>query len=293
MPYHLKRKESVADGIRRIASETLQGALQDLRAHRPDVAHAARKRLKMSRAILRLARPGLDAADFDRENIALRDIGLLLSPLRDADVFVSVMHTLEPLDPRHLGFPNISGIAHTGQREARRRILEAGTIAEARTRLQTVEERVDAWAGTSLHGSTLVKGLRASYRKAQRSREAAERSRRDDRWHEWRKRVKDLWYHLRVLRLVWPAVLDSTIDELDRLDKSLGEDHDMAMLGGHLRTLGRSPEMADEISRLKPLVRRRRQELQQQAREQAQILLEAKPRVFARQFEACWDAWRA
>src|SRR5262245_49917569 len=97
MPYRLKRKEPIADGIRRIADEQFDAAESDLRAFRsPEVVHSARKRLKMLRAVLRLVRPALEDATFDRENVTLRDIGRSLSRQRDADVFVEVMRDLKP-----------------------------------------------------------------------------------------------------------------------------------------------------------------------------------------------------
>ena len=87
MPYRLKRKESIAHGIRRVANEQFRAAEGELRTFRsPELVHSARKRLKMLRAVLRLVRPALDDATFDRENLALRDSGRLLSAQRDADV---------------------------------------------------------------------------------------------------------------------------------------------------------------------------------------------------------------
>jgi hypothetical protein len=138
-----------------------------------------------------------------------------------------------------------------------------------------------------------VKGLRRSYDRALESGHAAARSRNDDRWHEWRKRVKDLWYHLRLVRGVWPTVTDGAIDQLDRLDKSLGEDHDLAIVTVRLRSLGSERDAAREVNRLRLLIRERRGALQQQSRDQAGVLFVAKPGTFARQFEACWSAWRS
>jgi CHAD domain-containing protein len=137
-------------------------------------------------------------------------------------------------------------------------------------------------------------GLRESYKRALDAGRAAARSRHDDRWHEWRKRVKDLWYHLRLVRAVWPTVLDGAIDELDRLDKSLGQDHDLAIVTLRLRSVHQQDRaVAHEVSPLRAMIKQRRQELQQQARDQAAVLFVAKPRTFARQFEACWTAWRS
>jgi CHAD domain-containing protein len=295
--YRLKRKESVRNGIRRIASDVLETAAQNLRTGGDDVAHTARRRLKMTRAVLRLVGPALDAAHFDRENQALRDVGRVLSPLRDADVFVAVLGSLAELEHslgrEKTGFPQLAALAKADQRRVRRTLIEEGAIAQARKDLIRVRDRVDDWATRDLGGSTIVTGLRASYKRALEAGRSAARSQNDDRWHEWRKRVKDLWYHLRLVRGVWPAVLDGAIDELDRLDKSLGEDHDLVIITTRLRSVSHTPALRHELNRLRPLVQRKRHDLRQQARDQAKILFNAKPRVFGRQFEACWTAWRS
>ena len=56
--------------------------------------HAARKALKQARAALRLLRPCLDAAVYRRENLALRDAGRALAPLRDARVLLDAADRL-------------------------------------------------------------------------------------------------------------------------------------------------------------------------------------------------------
>ena len=51
-----------------------------------------------------------------------------------------------------------------------------------------------------------------------------------ERLHEWRKRVKDLWYHHTLLRALWPPVMQAVGDEAHELSDRLGDDHDLAML---------------------------------------------------------------
>ena len=80
MRYCFKRRERVAKGVERIARDQLDRALRELRGKSSDAAiHRARKRLKVVRAVLRLVRPELTPAVFDRENTAFRDIGRRLS----------------------------------------------------------------------------------------------------------------------------------------------------------------------------------------------------------------------
>ena len=48
--------------------------------------------------------------------------------------------------------------------------------------------------------------------------------------HEWRKRAKDIWYQLRIVRRAWPALLGETAGQAHVLADLLGDHHDLAML---------------------------------------------------------------
>src|ERR687888_223363 len=48
--------------------------------------------------------------------------------------------------------------------------------------------------------------------------------------HEWRKRSKDLWYHLRLLRDGRREVLAPAADRAHELSDLLGDHHDLAVL---------------------------------------------------------------
>ena len=70
-------------------------------------------------------------------------------------------------------------------------------------------------------------GLRRAYSRGRKRYLEARADPSDEALHEWRKRSKDLWYHLRLVRRCWPQVLDSTADEAHELSDRLGDDHDL------------------------------------------------------------------
>ncbi len=45
--------------------------------------------------------------------------------------------------------------------------------------------------------------------------------------HEWRKRVKDLWYHVTLLQDAWRPVMSALADEAHELSDRLGDEHDL------------------------------------------------------------------
>ncbi|MCQ9933930.1 CHAD domain-containing protein, partial [Staphylococcus aureus] len=52
--------------------------------------------------------------------------------------------------------------------------------------------------------------------------------------HEWRKRVKDHWYQARLLRPIWPAIMDPHVAAADTLGEILGQVNDLAVLRDRL-----------------------------------------------------------
>src|ERR1044071_1679903 len=92
MGYRLDLTAPVPDAVRATAAERLERAAERLREDHGDdpvgAVHGARKDLKKARALLRLARSGMPAKAYRRENRRLRDLGRELSGGRDADVMV-------------------------------------------------------------------------------------------------------------------------------------------------------------------------------------------------------------
>ena len=241
--YRLRRDEPLADGIRRAARGRVQSALGQLRGRTKsspgEAVHEARKDMKKLRALLRLARAELGEDLFRIENAAARDTARLLAGARDAAVM------LETLD----GLP--------GRYPALRRALEEREAgAEAATEaaiasLREMRKRVSLWPLERDGFGPVERGLRRVYRQGRRAMRRAEAKPSDENLHEWRKREKDLWYQLRLLRDAWPSPMRAAAAEADALSELLGEDHDLAVLVAFARERGEADE-------LEPVVARRR-----------------------------------
>ena len=88
--------------------------------------------------------------------------------------------------------------------------------------------------------------------------------------HDWRKRVKDLWYQQRLLEETWPGVMKAQAKEAKKLSKLLGEDHDLAVLAETLRT---DPELTRFADEFEPVIAKRRKKLLKQAAQARQARL--------------------
>src|SRR3954452_1283906 len=89
MAYELKSGEKVADGLRRLCRKQVELALAVARGERePDdtPVHETRKHLKRARAALRLVKKEIGRGLFKAHDHSLRDVGRLISDVRDAEV---------------------------------------------------------------------------------------------------------------------------------------------------------------------------------------------------------------
>jgi CHAD domain-containing protein len=114
-----------------------------------------------------------------------------------------------------------------------------------------------------------------------------ERSPSDERWHEWRKRVKDLWYQHRLLANAWPGLMKAQANECDELGTLLGDDHDLATLAATLTsTEGVSPPPSVDSEAVIDLIAVRRRELQDRARALGHRIYAEKPKAHVRRIGA-------
>ena len=280
--YRLKEGEPLGDGVRRIAVGRIDHALAALRgetdATPAEAIHEARKDLKKLRSLLRLVRGGLGAATFRSENDCFRALALELAGARDAEVMVATLDELG-LEPAAAGPLRQALEAHR---------LQLGTGGAA---TQPVAERLDAARlralGWSLSGDgfdVLAPGLRKAYRRGRRRLRALGTEPRVDELHNWRKAVKDLWYHHSILRALWPPVMLAVGDEAHELSERLGTDHDLAMLLDWARRHSHAPpELAAAVDG-------RRAILQAEALALGRRLYADKPGAFTARVGAWWEA---
>ena len=245
MPFRFDPAESVPDGVRRIAREQLDRSIHRLTEGTDDRdadVHSARKSMKCLRGLVRLVRPDLGPEVYRRENETYRDTARRLAGLRDATVLAGTLDRVVgglngeagDFDPLREQLAGRRGRAYeSGERGP---VLDA--CAEA---LRQARDRVDRWPVDDAGWSGLGRGVLAVYRRGRREFGEACWRPSVESLHEWRKRVKYLWYHSRLLQPLWPGLMTAWQKELDRLGELLGDDHDLAVLAGVLRQRGEVP----------------------------------------------------
>ena len=298
MGYRLRTRETVPAGIKRIASEQVNEALAKLTDTDDDLdraVHDARTCLKKLRAVLRLVRNEIGKKIYKRENTLYRDAGRRLSGVRESAVKLKTLDKLvEHWRDQHI----LDAVA--GEREklageyraAVQNTIGEQPMAEVTTTLWEARSHVDTWPIEHDDFSALHGGLRLVYKRG-RNRLADARARsNEENLHEWRKQVKYLWYHIRILRPCWSNMLGELASSLHDLSDTLGEDHDLAELRCVLSESLHIGSDGGESHVLTSLIDQRRAELQPTAWSLGQRVYAEKPAAFAARIAAYWRASR-
>ncbi len=293
MSYRFEPNEAVRESVARCAREQLDRAIRELtdgvKADEVEAVHSARKALKMERSLLRLSRAALPRSERRAANARLRGVAGRLSGPRDADV---MLEALDELAERYAGqVPKATFTAIRKELEAdrdrRRAALEAsGEIEAAVEELRAI--RTERWHVRGQGWSALEPGLERSYARGRRAMRRAERRPTVENLHAWRKRVKDLWYHARLLRPVAPLTMGGLVDETHALADLLGDDHDLAVLR---RTVTAASEhVAADTAPVIALIDHRREQLQGEARTAGARVYAESPSRFTRRLKRYWKA---
>jgi CHAD domain-containing protein len=111
----------------------------------------------------------------------------------------------------------------------------------------------------------------------------------DEHLHEWRKRAKDLWHALQIVRPAAPKRMEAQANRAHRLSDLLGDDHDLAVLGEHVATTAFPAEQEATRTALLAVIDRRRGSLRREAFKLGARVYRRRPKSFARSVERGWQ----
>ncbi len=230
MAFRLEQGEPVIEGLRRVARAELESASAQLsgsgKADRDEAVHEARKSIKKVRALLRLLRrePG-DV--YSRENARLRAIAGRLTCLRDN---AAVVETFDDLIGKYKddAGPDQLRSVRAGLTARRNEADAAAGIAlpAAAAALLKASKRAQAWSLQADGDTAVVSGFNATWRRGRKALARARKHPIPENLHELRKRVKDHWYHVRLLG----ENMANREKRLKRLETWLGNDHNLVVL---------------------------------------------------------------
>jgi CHAD domain-containing protein len=296
--YRFLPGEPVSEGVKRVVVARVDDAVAQLRgeagAEPAEAVHEARKDIKKIRSALRLVRDAIGDDVWRLENDHYRDCARRLSGFRDAEILVEALDGLaERFGPaarqrfdrlrRELDHENRA--AHEEGSIERAMASAAAELEAGLSRIESLPLEGDGW-------ELIGPGLKRSYRRGRKRLRGVEDEASVTRLHELRKRVKDLWYQLRLIRDADAELIGSLADHAHDLSDHLGDDHDLALLREQVQRRAAAFSDAADQRHLLEEIDQRRGELQFAAISLGERIYADKPKRFTKRLEKRWETWR-
>lgn len=294
MAYRFKRKETIPDASRRVIGEQLAGLLSKVQAVEPGAVHDARLRTKMLRALLQLIRETCPPQALRRADAALEKIARALAPVRDAEVrlktFDAVLARTSPQGlQRHA---QVRSLLQAQAATARQLSLTPSDLRDVVALATTAQTQLAALPIEGRGWRAIGPGLTRAYRRGRKCLAAAVEDPTPEKRHEWRKQVKLLAAHLRLLQSCQPRKLDRHARQLEALGARLGTEHDLAVLRQHLALHARRSRSLAAFAGIIDLLDTRRAAVRRRADALGRKLYRAKPAAFSTRLRRAWEKWR-
>jgi CHAD domain-containing protein len=286
MGFKLKLREPLPDGLKRVFREQIEAALELCRhpaKQRGVTVHEVRKHLKKVRAAMRLAVPEVGKNRHAREDRCVRKIGRLVSDLRDAQVRLQTLTQLRDKTAKKRDdnpFPRIEELLSL-ERESFSAAF-SGWQKQAIPQLQRVEARLLKWPLEDLTWKQVCGAVGKIYKRGQRGLAKTISDPEPETFHAWRKRVKDIWYQLRILQPLNRMVLTEMAHDADVLSELLGNEHDLDFLWTRLEKESGDEALRDELVQLEKLIRKRGKRLRTNALELGRRFYAEPAKAFAK-----------
>jgi hypothetical protein len=286
MGFRLKLREPLPDGLKRVFREQIESALELCRhpaKQRGVTVHEVRKHLKRLRAAMRLAIPEVGKNRHTREDRCVRKIGRLVSDLRDAQVRLQTLIQLRDdtaKGPEDSPFPRIEELLSLERQSFSAAF--AGWQKQAIPQLERVEARLLKWSLEGLTWKQICGAVGKIYKRGQRGLAKTIDDPEPENFHAWRKRVKDIWYQLRILQPLNRMVLTEMDRDGEVLGELLGGEHDLNFLWARLETEKGDEALRDELAQLEKLIRKRGKRLRTNALELGRRFYAEPAKAFAK-----------
>jgi CHAD domain-containing protein len=297
MSYRLKPRRSVASEVKRIAAKQLALAIDELRTigdSRSDGRiHEARRHAKKVRALLRLVQPAV-ADTYHAVNRRLAIANRMLGPIADGR---AVVDTIAQLGNKYRARPARRALhsfrAALLQRAERidRRAEHDRVLPIVAGLLRRERRHLTDWTLNARGFHAVGPGLEKSMRRARKAMKRSLRHPAAHNYHVWRRRVKDLWFQVRLLEARCGDTLISDQRRLEALDDCLGEYHNVVLLEEILITEALAPRQ--QTAGGLRLLRRYQAELRGRAVSLACQVFDEKPGHFVRRVKRLWHTPRA
>lgn len=237
MSFRVENNETLSFGLKRIVLELIDNTIFHFAkgngSFKEDV-HESRKNFKKIRTVIRLIKSSIGNQTFKTENSFYAGSGRVLSDLRDSTVLISTFDKLLKKSELEMSsfdfslFRNFLIEKHKNISASKHKKSEV--MNSLSTDLLLARSRVFDWQISGDSFKIIRKNLRRIYELGQYEMNTVLNEANKTNVHEWRKRVKDLWYSMRILSNVWPEIMSPLVTLLGKLSDLLGDTNDLFLL---------------------------------------------------------------
>ncbi|HYH60875.1 MAG TPA: CHAD domain-containing protein, partial [Solirubrobacterales bacterium] len=238
------------------------------------------------------AKGSLTRDAFRNGNDRLRDAAHELAAMRESDAMAGALVKL---------IEDTEGMSDTCAEAARgwserlgpsQSLAYTGSAERAAAIIDGFKEDARLWALGYGAWEIIEPGIRRTYRNGRKGLERAEADPSDETLHEWRKRVKDMWYSLRLLQKMWPPVLEVVAEEAHRVSELLGDHHDLGELATEIENNNAALTSAVSAELMRH-ARAKQARLYDAAIVKGRRLYAERPRRYSERLGALWQSWES
>src|SRR5262249_46175174 len=246
------------------------------------------------RGLIRLVHDELGDKRYKIENTYYRDLNRQLSDVRDSAALTESLTNLKERFSDELSddafdvFRKLLAQEQQGRQADKRRAL-----VEVRKKIIAARKRVKKWKIGNDRFPAVGEGLARTYIDGREGFDQAYARQTVSAFHEWRKDVKYFWYHVELLRELWPGQLKKFGDQIKKLVDYLSDDHDLALLRKRALAESKREKEGKEYEALRSLMDKRQAKWKTRACFLGQRIYVDKPKVFRNRFSEYWGVWRA
>ncbi|QYA27053.1 CHAD domain-containing protein [Gramella sp. MT6] len=283
----MNRELSLPKNISVIAAEELEGcfiSLETLNIH--EAVHDIRKRLKKLRALARLVRDEMGEENYKEINIYFRDLGREISDFRDLTAHIETLNVLEERYGSYLyvNFFNPIITQLDKERDHMEKELRAKNFFSEYLpeKLKYAQDDLVKWPVNSNEIQVILPGIQRVYKRGQKGLNKSYKDPKTENFHEWRKRVKYLWYQTLLLQETWPQFFETLEAEIHQLADYLGNDHDLMVLKKKLNSEDIKLKDPQHLELMNAIIERYSNILRTEAKTKGELIYVETPEEFTK-----------
>jgi len=230
--FEIKKRETFEQGIHRLLeelnTETARLLVAGSRMHIS--IHEARKNIKKLRAVLRFIRHGIGEEKYQELNTFYGETGQKIALLRDDTSIIELLENFKT----NIKSPDLQRVIQKSIRlTKKKREIEFADFHKNKTDIRlsnSLSGKMNVLKQLDIKGSPeifIMKSIQKVYINTAKRMKLSETEGTNEAYHNWRKQVKYLMFQMILLKNVWPKFFEAYIEELNKLQRLLGNLHDL------------------------------------------------------------------